>query len=204
MLQNTHSRHKVFAAIDCECDDSKNMSEQTFRTSRKFRPCRNKDLIVLTLERQKLRPGHCRTEGLANCANSKLSWSQDDRLPHVLWYRSQARPLQNGRCLRYTEIFHETLVINFINVNFKMFNVIWVNRGHRNAPRNGIFNRMGARAGRLLLMRRLQDKVHTFRSQRITMSHCKCDQRWEKSRKSQKISFFIVFLDPLISCDSWR
>lgn len=48
---------------------------------------------VLTLERQKLRPCQCRTEGLANCANSKLSWSQDDGLPHVLWYRSQARPL---------------------------------------------------------------------------------------------------------------
>ena len=38
--------HKFFA-IGFECDDSKNMSEQTFRTSRKFRPYRNKKNIVL-------------------------------------------------------------------------------------------------------------------------------------------------------------
>lgn len=44
--QNTHRIHKFFA-IGFEWDVRKNMSEQTFRTSRKFRPYRNKNLIVL-------------------------------------------------------------------------------------------------------------------------------------------------------------
>ena len=97
---------------------------------------------VLTLERQKLRPCQCRTEGLANCANSKLSWSQDDGLPHVLWYRSQARPLPHCKMVDISGLvthqnsmkFHETHLVTqknlmkwFSNLIFKMLHLsqIW-------------------------------------------------------------------------------
>lgn len=108
--------------------------------------------------------------------------------------------LQNRRCLwvfldspkfheipwnpsRHSEEFDEMIFKSDLQDAPPESNLIF-NWGHGNAPRNGIFNRMGARAGRLLLMRRLQDKVHAFRSQRITMNHCKCVQRCKRSHSS--------------------
>ena len=35
------------------------------------------------------------SEGVANCSNSKLDWSQNHRLSHVLWHGSQACPQQS-------------------------------------------------------------------------------------------------------------